>query len=85
MTQKIFQSLPIIPEGITWEDWNAQLLHYFGEEPIPVVPEERWKEVAFEFSGLPTFSAYNLPDPEDTTDWKEWAQAAVVLINGPTT
>lgn len=84
MAQKIFQSLPIIPEGISWEDWNAQLLHYFGEEPIPVVPEERWKEVAFSFSGLATFSAYNLPDPEDTSDWKEWAQAAVVLINGPT-
>lgn len=84
MSNKIFQSLPIIPVGISWDDWNCQVIHYFGEEPLPFVPEDKWKEFAYAMDGLPTFAAYNLPDPEDTADWKEWAMAAVVLINGPT-
>jgi len=45
---------PINPQYMSWEDWNGNFLHYFGEEPIMYGPEEDWKLVAKNISQLTT-------------------------------
>jgi len=78
-----FQDIPQSPVGVSWEDWNGSMLHYFGEEPLPMVNEENWKLFALTMSSLTTFSAYGLPDPEELEDWREWVKLITTVINGP--
>jgi len=32
---------------------------------------------------LTTFSAYGFPGPEIYDDWRDWADAIIVIVNGP--
>lgn len=81
---RIFQDIPQFPEGVSWADWNGNMLHYFGEEPLPYVEEENWKEFALSMSGLTTFSAYGFPDPEEVETWQQWVNQIITIVNGPT-
>lgn len=81
---RIFQDIPQLPEGVSWADWNGNMLHYFGEEPLPYVTEDNWKEFALTMSSLTTFSAYGFPDPEEVEDWKQWVSSIITIVNGPT-
>jgi hypothetical protein len=78
-----FQDIPQFPVGVTWEDWNGNMLHYFGEEPLPMVNEEDWKLFALTMSSLTTFSVYGLPDPDEVKSWREWANLVITAVNGP--
>ena len=69
---KEFQDIPQLPDGVSWEDWNGNMLHYFGEEPLPYVTED-------------TFSAYGFPDPEEIEDWQQWVRSIITIVNGPST
>ena len=80
---RIFQDIPQLPEGVSWEDWNGNMLHYFGEEPLPMVGEDNWELFALTMSSLTTFSAYGLPDPEEADDWKDWVNQVITVVNGP--
>lgn len=75
---------PIVPEYMSWEDWNGNFMHYFSEEPIMYAPEEDWKLVAKDISELPTFENYPVPDPEAFENWQDWASALSFILNGPT-
>lgn len=78
------QFFPGSPEYSTWENWNGSLLHYYGEEPIPMLPEAEWKQVALSVGQLATFINYPVPDPEMYDSWQEWTLAFSEIINGPT-
>lgn len=56
---------------------------YYGNEPIPITDEDNWHDTAKNIMEVPSFSAYNLPDPDQFQTWQEWANQFVLLINGP--
>jgi len=78
------QDIPALPDDMSWELWNCNMLHYFGEEPLPVVPEESWREFAASMSGLPTFSVYGISDGQGVADWRDWVRGIIGLVNGAT-
>lgn len=67
----------------TWEDWNGNLLTFYGQEPISYSEEAEWKDVVRNLIGLPTFSVYGLPDPDLFENWQDWAEAFTLMVNGP--
>lgn len=82
---QIFQDIPQLPVGVSWSDWNGNMLHYFGEEQLPFVAEDNWQEFARAMGSLTTFSSYGFPEPEMYDDWRNWANAIIVIVNGPST
>ena len=78
------QSIPFIATDADWESWNGNMLHYFGQEPLPRVDEDNWPDFAQSMIGLPTFSAYGLPGPESYERWQDWVSTIVGMVNGPT-
>jgi hypothetical protein len=82
---EIFQDIPQLPIDVTWENWNGNLIHYFGEEQLPYLPEENWADFARVMGSLTTFSSYGFPGPEMYTDWRDWADAIIIIVNGPST
>jgi hypothetical protein len=68
---------------MSWEDWNGNLIMYFGEEPIPYSPEIDWKVTANNVAQLPTFASYPVPIPETYENWQDWALEFTLIINGP--
>jgi hypothetical protein len=81
---RIIQDIPFLAEDTTWDNWNGNMLHYFGEEPLPYVPEENWEQFANLMIGLSTFSVYALPSPQNFTNWQDWVGSVILAINGPT-
>lgn len=79
------QFFPFIPAGSDWQSWNGNLAMFYGQEPIPYMPEDSWKIVAKNVAQLPTFSAYPVPDPELFQNWQDWASEFTLIINGPST
>jgi hypothetical protein len=78
------QFFPFDPEGSDWESWNGNFIMFYGEEPIPYLPELEWVTVAKAIAELPTFVNYPVPGPEPFADWQSWARAVTEIINGPT-
>lgn len=77
------QYFPFLPEGSSWENWNGNLIMYYGEQPIPYTSEKDWKMVAYNMTQLPEFEVYPIPDPDTYTDWRDWAKEFALIINGP--
>ena len=80
----IQQFFPATPELMAWENWNGAFLHYYGEEPIPMLPEIEWKQVANSIGQLATFINYPVPNPDMYEHWQDWANDFSQVINGPT-
>jgi len=78
-TQPFF---PFIPDYMTWEEWNGNMLIYFSQEPISYHPEADWKLSARNIGLLATFSAYPVPDPELFDKWQDWAKQFSLIVNG---
>lgn len=84
MTAKATQPFfPVVPEYMSWEDWNGNVGIYFGREPIMHDSEENWQMVASQISSLPTFSAYPIVPPDAFDTWQDWAKEFTTIINGP--
>lgn len=81
---RIIQDIPFLAQDSTWENWNGSMLHYFGEEPLPMVSEENWSQFASSMQSLSTFSVYGIPGPDEFTDWRDWAESVILAVNGPT-
>lgn len=77
------QSFPFGTDYMSWDDWNGNFAMWYGEEPIPVLSEEEWYEVANAICQLPTFLAYPVPNPDGFETWQDWAGAVSIIINGP--
>jgi hypothetical protein len=84
MSAPINQSIPFIAGGSTWDSWNGNMLHYFGQEPLPYVPESEWQQFADVMVGLPTFASYGIPGPNGFGSWQEWVSSVIGMVNGPT-
>lgn len=69
--------------NMSWEDWNGNLIMFYGEEPIPYCAEEDWKTTAKSVVQLTTFEVYPVPDPELFENWQDWADQFTFIINGP--
>lgn len=69
--------------NMSWEDWNGNLLMFYGEEPIPYHDELNWKSTAKSVVQLATFEVYPVPDPELFENWQDWADEFTFIINGP--
>lgn len=74
--------IEFLPDYSTWADWNGQMIHYFGDQPIPVLPEPSWIEVANAIIVLPVFSIYPTPIPEKYDNWRDWAKVFTESVNG---
>jgi hypothetical protein len=81
MTQQTF--FPVGTTDISWENWNGNLILYFGTEPIPYLSEDEWKITAKNVSQLPRFEVYPVPDPDLFETWQDWAQQFTLILNGP--
>lgn len=79
-TQVVF---PFLPDYMSWDDWNGNFIIYFGQETIPLNPEEDWQSTASQIMLLPTFSAYPVSGPERYENWQDWARDLALTINGP--
>lgn len=77
------QFFPCIPDYMSWEDWNGNLIIYYDQELIPYSEELFWLNTAKNIAELPTFAAYPVPDPENYEDWQSWARDFTEIINGP--
>lgn len=71
--------------NMSWEDWNGNLIMFYGEEPIPYHNELDWKTTAKSVVQLTTFESYPVPDPELFANWQDWADEFTFIINGPST
>jgi hypothetical protein len=74
--------LDFLPAYSTWDEWNGNLLHYFGEQQFPCLPEIRWQEVARAVTVNPVFDKYAVAAPETFQRWQDWAIALTAAING---
>jgi hypothetical protein len=74
---------PFTPNGMSWEDWNGNLIMFYGQEPVAYHPEENWRETARGVSQLTTFEVYPVPDPDVYQNWQDWANEFTLIINGP--
>lgn len=77
------QFFPFVPEYSTWEDWNGNLILYYGQELIPYNAETNWKDTANNIAQLSTFAAYPVPFPDPYENWQDWAREFTLIINGP--
>jgi len=75
-------NLDFIPSHSTWEQWNANLVHYFSQQHIPVLPEEEWQTVANILVNNPVWSSYNVPSGIHFNNWEDWASAFTLAVNG---
>lgn len=74
---------PCVPDYMSWEDWNGNLIIYYSQEPVPYSEEESWQMTAKGIAELPTFAAYPVPDPSAYENWQNWAKDFTEIINGP--
>ena len=78
-----FQNVfPFLPQYTTWENFNGNLVMYYGQEPIPYNIEADWQITAKNIAQLPSFSSYLVPDPTLFSKWEDWANEFVLIING---
>jgi hypothetical protein len=77
------QFFPCIPDYMSWEDWNGNLILYYGQENIPYNTEENWRITANNVTETATFAAYPVADPDLFPDWQTWAKNFTEIINGP--
>ena len=76
------QLIEFLPEFNTWEEWNGQLVHYFGEQQFPILPEEFWRQVAQAVTVNPVFDKHAIPDPGGFLNWQDWALSMTMVVNG---
>lgn len=74
--------LEFLPDYATWDEWNGNLVHYFGEQQFAVLPEIQWIDVARSVVVNPVFDKFSPPLPTAYTDWREWARALTLAVNG---
>ena len=74
--------IEFLPDYTSWADWNGNLVHYFAEQQFPIVQEDQWRDVATAIEANPTFGQYAIPNNGTFTDWKDWARALIVSVNG---
>ena len=78
------QFFPFIPDHMSWDSWNGNLIMWYSEEAIPFYPEKDWKKTGRFVAQTSAFSTYPVPDPDLFDNWQDWARDVTLIINGPT-
>jgi len=78
-------NLDFIPSHSTWDQWNANLAHYFSQQHIPIVSEYDWQTLANALVNNAFWSSYNVPSAQGFNTWDEWASAFTLAVNGAQT
>jgi hypothetical protein len=60
------------------------MLHYYGEQNFPFLPEPQWRDVASAITLNAVFDTYGIPSPDIYEDWRDWARAFTTSVNGKT-
>lgn len=68
---------------MSWEDWNGNLIMFYGQEPLPYHSEDQWRDTAKSVGQLTTFEVYPVPNPDAFENWQDWALEFTEIINGP--
>jgi hypothetical protein len=79
----ITQHFPFSPEYSTWEDWNGNIVLYFGSEPIGITVDTNWQAGAAQIMNLAPFASYPVSAPESFDNWQDWANSFTQIVNGP--
>lgn len=74
--------LEFLPNHSTWDEWNGQLVHYFGEQQFAVLPETEWQDVARSVVVNPVFDKFAPPAPSTFAHWQDWAMELTQAVNG---
>jgi hypothetical protein len=82
MANNFQPSFPFLPAYSSWENFNGNLIMYYGQEPIPYTSEEEWQHTAKNMAQLPAFSVFPVPDPGKFASWQDWASEFVLIVNG---
>ena len=52
------QFFPCVPDYMSWEDWNGNLIMFYGQEPVPYGEEVSWSSTAKSIAELPIFPCF---------------------------
>lgn len=64
-----------LPEGISYLDWAGAIINYEVDPNIAFpTTEENWQDWASSVLSAPTFYLYDVPNPYEFSDWREWAR-----------
>ena len=78
-----FQSFfPVLPDYMSWEDWNGNLAMYYGQKNIEFSPEDSWRQGAMNIVMSETFGVYPVPVPDTFENWQDWAYEFTNIVNG---
>jgi len=85
MTKRVSvqQFFPCVPELMSWEDWNANMIIYYGQQNVMFAPEENWQAAAKNIAAMEMFGVYPVPSPDTYDEWQAWAKDFTQIINGP--
>lgn len=78
----IQQHFPVVPDYMSWDDWNGSLAIYYGEMNIPFHGEENWQDTANVLASNTALSTYPVPYPDEYETWQQWAKDFTEIING---
>jgi hypothetical protein len=74
--------LDFIPDYATWDEYNSNFIHYFGEQQLPLVVEDDWMQFAYALVRTTAFDKFNTPLPDNYEEWQDWARALTMSVNG---
>lgn len=70
----------VLPVGIPWGLWAAQLLIDFPTSNVPIPPpEDGWRDWAERLQSVNT-SLSDAPRPDAFPDWRDWAAALIRAV-----
>ncbi len=70
------------PRGHSFESWSALMCEaYAGQQLAINVPENKWRDWASGIMAIDLFQNNSVPDPYLYSDWHDWAEALVNVVN----
>jgi len=69
------------PDYMSLDDWAASLKTNFPKGNIPPIKAfPNWQTWAKFFIGLPYFSGYRIPHPNQNETWQQWARKLIQVL-----
>lgn len=69
------------PRGMSWDQYCKLMEELFAPQQIGHVPEDKWRDWVDGMNGIGYFVQNGVPDHRGFTDWREWANAVVGIMN----
>lgn len=72
------------PRGHTFESWSALMIEAYAEQQLQMgLTENKWQEFAQGMLLMDVFNNDAMPQPSAFSNWKDWAQEVVNVVNAP--